>query len=274
MSHEIKLIDAMNGLAELEDNSVDLILSDPAYGTLEQWREMGTTTRLKESKSSSNEWFDTVDNDFFGPFFKECVRVLKRDTYLMVMGDERISHVYYAKLREAGFADDRITFAYWRKSGKPDGAPCGSCGHQATKIGTRGMGYPFGQVVEKIVVAKRGKPKPPEDRKQRNDLGQYWIEEPLLKGKGFYPTQKPVPLLDKLLAITDLPEGSLIVDPFAGSGSTGEAAFNRGHNFLGFDVEQKAIDYFQERQKHWIYEGREEEEPSHTTPSGGILDLL
>jgi len=261
----------MKGLAALEDNSVDLILSDPAYGTLEQWREMGTTTRLKKSKQSSNEWFDTVDNDFFGPFIKECRRVLKRDTYLMLMGDERISHVYYAKMRETGFKDDRITFAYWRKCGKPDGPPCEACGHQPKKVGTRGMGYPFGQVVEKVVVGKYGRPKPPEDRKQRNDLGEWWIEEPLLKGNKYYPTQKPVPLLEKLIRITDLPEGSLIVDPFAGSGSTGEAAFNLGHSFLGFDINQDALDFFENRKKLWATPG---EDPGGPDPEGGIFDLL
>lgn len=249
--HQILLLDAIEGLKTLEDKSVDLILSDPAYNSLEQWREMGTTTRLKESKSSSNKWFATVSNNYFGPFIEECIRVLKRDTYLMLMGDERTSHVYYATLREVGLKDDRLGFAYWRKCGKPDGAPCKTCGHQAKKIGSRGMGYPFGQVVEKIVLAKVGKPKPPTDRTHRNDLGQFWLEEPLLKGKQFYPTEKPVPLLEKLISITDLPEDSLIVDPFAGSGSTGEAARNMGHRFLGFDPTPLAHEHWKARTANW-----------------------
>jgi DNA modification methylase len=42
-----------------------------------------------------------------------------------------------------------------------------------------------------------------------------------------------------------------VLDTFAGSGSCGEAAFNLERDFLGFDVEQDALDYFQERKKSW-----------------------
>lgn len=249
--HIIQLQDAVDGLRSLGNHTIDLILTDPAYASLEAWRSMGTTTRLKVSKSSSNQWFATVANDYFGPFLTECIRVLKKDRYLMLLGDERTSHIYYATLRECGIADDRIGFAYWRKSGKPKGPPCHICGSQPYHPGTRGMGYPFGQVVEKIVYAKIGKPKPPEDKTQRNDLGQYWVEEPILKGKQYYPTQKPVELLRKLIRITGLPRGSFVLDPFAGSGSTGYAAYLEGHQFLGFDTDPKALEFFQGWKRSW-----------------------
>jgi len=130
------------------------------------------------------------------------------------------------------------------------------------------MGYPFRSVIEKIVFAKKGKPKPPQDKSQRNDLGQFWLEEPMLKGE-FYPTEKPVPLLEILIRMADLEPNSLIVDPFAGSGSTGEAAFNLGHRFLGFDVSQAAIDYFNERKQRWVRDGM-----AMMKPTGGLFDLF
>lgn len=273
--HEILQLDALEGLRGLADKSVDLILSDPAYSSLEQWREMGTTTRLKESKGSSNKWFATVDNDYFGPFIKECLRVLKPNTYLMLMGDERTSHIYYATLLASGIKDDRIGFAYWRKCGKPEGPPCTTCGHQPMKPGTRGMGYPYGQVVEKIVLAKKGKPKPPKDRKQRNDLGQFWLEEPILKGGDFYPTEKPTPLLEKLISITDLPSGSFIVDPFAGSGSTGEAAFNLGHRFLGFDLGDAWQRHWSARRARWrTPDGGQVYKPDPSVMGPTVLDFF
>lgn len=251
MTWEIELKDAQDGLKELEDKSVDCVVTDPAYASLEKWRSMGTTTRLKKSKSSSNEWFQTVPNSYYVPFLQECLRVLKQNTYLFVMCDEITSHVIYASMLEVGIKEDRIGFAYWRKIGKPEGPPCGSCGHQARKPGTPGMGYPFRSVIEKIVFAKKGKPTLPQNKSVRNDLGQYWVEEPMLKGD-FYPTQKPVPLLEVMLRQAELNSGSLILDPFAGSGSTGEAAYNLGHRFLGFDVEQKALDVFSARKKFWV----------------------
>ena len=250
-NHQILLVDAIKGMADLADKSVDLIVTDPAYDSLEQWRAMGTTTRLKESKMSSNKWFPTVDTAYYQPFFKECFRVLKNNSYIFVMCDERTSHVVTREMLMTGIADDRIGFGYWRKCGKPDGPPCSACGHQKRKPGTPGMGYPMRSSVEKIVLAKKGKPKPPEDKSVRNDLGQYWLEEPHLKGK-FYPTEKPVPLVEIMIRLAELAPGSMVLDPFAGSGSTGEAAFNLGHRFLGFDVAQDALDYFEARKVRWV----------------------
>lgn len=250
--HEIRLIDAREGLKALPDRSVDLIITDPAYESLEKWRSMGTTTRLKESKGSSNKWFDTIPNDYYVPFFEECVRVLKRNTYLWVQCDELTSHIVYAALREIGLAEDRIGFGYWRKIGKPDGPPCDKCGHQKMKPGTPGMGYPLRSVIEKLVLAKIGKPKAPEDRKVRDDLGSYWLEEPHLKGKQYYSTEKPVPLLETLMRQSNLAPDSFVVDPFAGSGAVGEAAFNLGHRFLGFDTNPEALEYFEARKRKWV----------------------
>ena len=49
-----------------------------------------------------------------------------------------------------------------------------------------------------------------------------------------HPQQKPVPLLRWLIRAYTNPNG-LVVDPYAGSGSTGEAARNEGRRFVGFD---------------------------------------
>ena len=53
-----------------------------------------------------------------------------------------------------------------------------------------------------------------------------------------HPTQKPVNLLKKLIAIfTD--EGDVVIDPCAGSGSTLRAAYEIGRNSFGFEVNTK-----------------------------------
>ena len=55
--------DAVEWLRELADASVDLIVTDPPYESLEKHRAVGTTTRLKHSKASSNDWFDIFPNN-------------------------------------------------------------------------------------------------------------------------------------------------------------------------------------------------------------------
>lgn len=59
--------DAFKWLQRLETESVDCFITDYPYESLEKHRKVGTTTRLKQSKSSSNEWFgELVIDPFMG----------------------------------------------------------------------------------------------------------------------------------------------------------------------------------------------------------------
>ena len=49
---DVSNLDAIAWLKTLESNSVDLVITDPPYESLEKHRKIGTTTRLKNSKSS------------------------------------------------------------------------------------------------------------------------------------------------------------------------------------------------------------------------------
>ena len=53
-----------------------------------------------------------------------------------------------------------------------------------------------------------------------------------------HPTQKPVPLLERLIEIfTD--RGDVVIDPCAGSGTTLRAAANLGRKAYGFEVNKE-----------------------------------
>jgi len=59
--------------------------------------------------------------------------------------------------------------------------------------------------------------------------------------KKFHPTQKPLKVMEWVIDQCDLKSDSLIIDPFMGSGTTGVAAHNMGHRFIGIE---KETDYF------------------------------
>jgi site-specific DNA-methyltransferase (adenine-specific) len=269
VTHEIKLIDAVEGLRGLATGSVQFIATDPAYESLNKWREMGTTTRLAHSKQSSNDWFPTVPYSYFPDFFQECYRVLDSDRYMNVLCDEETADKIKPMIVDAGFHLRKS--AIWHKVGKLEHVNCPRCGTQVTERhtpGTPGMGYPFRSSYEFILLAEKGHRRAPDDKKVRNFLeiiDVHWI-----KGTNAYPTEKPVELLEILIRqLSD--EGDLVVDPFAGSGSCGEAAFNLRRDFVGFDVEQKSLDYFKARKEAWSFEGREETAPKI---EGGIFDMF
>jgi len=67
------------------------------------------------------------------------------------------------------------------------------------------------------------------------------------KGEGgLHPTQKPVRLMQALIELTTKP-GQIVIDPFAGSGSTLVAARNLGRHFVGFELEGKYVQVCRDR---------------------------
>lgn len=54
--------------------------------------------------------------------------------------------------------------------------------------------------------------------------------------KSIHPTEKPVRLLERLISLVS-DKGDIILDPFCGSGSTCEAAQNIGRHFIGVEID-------------------------------------
>lgn len=61
-----------------------------------------------------------------------------------------------------------------------------------------------------------------------------------------YPTQKPVSLIERIITMSTN-EGDTVLDPVAGSGTTGIAAKNLGRNYILFDLNPDAKNIFAER---------------------------
>ena len=95
--------DAVAWLRTLPASSVDLAITDPPYESLEKHRAIGTTTRLKHSKASSNDWFSIFPNARFPELFAEVYRVLKKDTHFYLFCDPETMFVAKPLAEAAGF---------------------------------------------------------------------------------------------------------------------------------------------------------------------------
>jgi site-specific DNA-methyltransferase (adenine-specific) len=71
------------------------------------------------------------------------------------------------------------------------------------------------------------------------------VENADLKGNT-HPTVKPVSLMCWLIKLVT-PEGGKVLDPFAGSGSTGIAALREGRNFVGVEREHEYVEIARRR---------------------------
>ena len=87
MSYQLLIGDSLDIIKNMNDNSVDLIVTDPAYESLEKHRAIGTTTRLK------GEWFDVISNDKLAQVVIELARVLKPDGHCYIMCDQETHYV-------------------------------------------------------------------------------------------------------------------------------------------------------------------------------------
>lgn len=203
--------DAVAWLRALEPGSVDLLCTDPAYESLEKHRAKGTTTRLKQSDGSSNEWFDIFPNARFQEFFAACYRALARDSHMYFLCDQETMFVVKPIAEAAGF-----TFwkpIVWDKQ----------------RIG---MGYHYRARYEFVLFFEKGK-------RRLNDLGVADVLS-FPRVNGGYPTEKNVELLRVLIGQSS-EKGEVVADPFMGSGSCGEAALSLGRKFWGADISAKAM---------------------------------
>jgi site-specific DNA-methyltransferase (adenine-specific) len=210
-------MDAVAWLRSLPDASVDLVVTDPPYESLEKHRAVGTTTRLKHSKSSSNDWFTVFPNARFEELFRETWRVMKKNTHFYLYCDQETAFV-------AKPIAEKVGFKFWKPL----------IWHKLAI----GMGYHYRSTYEFILFFEKGK-------RKLADLGisDVIAEKRIHNG---YPTEKPVRVNEILISQSSVP-GEIVIDPFMGTASAGTAAVGLGRSFWGNDISEKAIAIAEER---------------------------
>ena len=234
--------DAVEWLRELPSESVDLLITDPAYESLEKHRAIGTTTRLKHSKASSNDWFHVFPNARFAELFAEIFRVLRRDTHFYLLCDAETMFVAKPEAERAGFR-------FWKPL--------------VWDKRTIGMGYHYRARYELILFFEKGK-------RRLNDLGVADVITVPRIHRG-YPAEKPAAVSEVLVSQSTQP-GEGVADPFMGSGSAGVAALRLGRRFLGNDLNADAVRLTASRLRE-LGDGRLPQEIADGTPPD-LLALL
>jgi site-specific DNA-methyltransferase (adenine-specific) len=204
-------LDAVAWLRTLPSESVDLVITDPPYESLEKHRAIGTTTRLKHSKASSNDWFAIFPNARFEELFLEIHRVLKRHAHFYLYCDPETAFV-------AKPIGEQVGFKFWK--------PLVWDKRQI------GMGYHYRARYEFVLFFEKGK-------RKLNNLGTADIIEAPRVRDG-YPAEKPPEVSQVLITQSSLP-GELVIDPFMGSGSVLVGAAREGRNCMGNDLCAEAV---------------------------------
>ena len=221
---EARREDAWRWLAAREAESADLIITDPPYESMEKHRRRGTTTRLAQSKASSNRWFRVIRNEALPALMRALYRVGARNAHCYVMCDQETLFHLRPAAEAAGFK--------WWKAIVWD------------KV-TIGMGYHYRARHELIAFMEKGK-------RRLNDLGVADVlTVPRVRGR--YPAEKPLALMETLVRQSSEP-GEHVIDPFFGSGAVLVAAARNARRASGCDDAEHAHVRLRER-----IEGREHE---------------
>jgi site-specific DNA-methyltransferase (adenine-specific) len=208
---ELHRQDAVALLVRMPDASIDLVITDPPYESLERHRAVGTTTRLKVSKASSNPWFRIFPNARFAELFRELHRVLRPNSHFYLFCDPETAFVAKPLAEQAGFK-------FWKPL--------------VWDKRTIGMGYHYRSRYELVLFFEKGK-------RRLADLGVPDIIEVPRIHRG-QPGEKPS-RVSEVLVRQSSSAGEVVLDPFMGTASVGVAAVTQGRCFVGNDIDEATL---------------------------------
>ena len=212
----LHLGDCLEGMRTLADKSVDVVITDPPYEAEAHTKQRRILDPRKQTLVMAPiESFAAITEEQRAGVAIQIARVTKR--WAVVFCQLEAAMTWRGCFENAGARYVRTMI--WIK---PNGQP------QLT--GDRpGVGYEC-----MVVVDCSGEPLRWNGGGKRG-----WIIEPTLanfsRTERMHETQKPQPLMEQLVAdFSD--EGELVLDPFAGSGTTGVACRQLGRRFLGWEL--------------------------------------
>lgn len=227
--------DCLELMKTIPDDSVDMILTDPPYGT------------------TACKWDNVIP---FEPMWEQLKRIIKPNGAILLFGSQpftsklicsninmfkyewvwnkkRPSNPMLAKKQALKSHENVLVFynnqCFYNPQGvhDTDGKPRGGVKPSKTELG-------FGKNIKKdYKQTKSGYPKS-------------IIEFGFSNLGNLHPTQKPVALLEYLIK-TYTQEGETVLDFTMGSGSTGVACKNTNRSFIGIELDEKYFEIAKER---------------------------
>jgi len=229
-------------LAELPENSIDMIFADPPYFLSNGGFSLHAGKRVSVDKGqwdASNGF--KKDYEFHLEWLKACHRVLKPSGTIWISGT-------YHSIYQCGFALQVNKFHILNDIAwfKPNASPNLSCRYFTASHETLIWARKDKDAKHKFNYSSMKNGNWPDDfiKKPGLQMRSVWAIYPPKKEEkvfGKHPTQKPIDLLNRIvLASTD--NGDTVLDPFTGSSTTGLATFLNDRKFIGIDTENKYLD--------------------------------
>lgn len=214
----------MEYMLTLEDESIDLIVTDPPYPTTSRGHAGNSGGMLQKEINKKGKVFEhnNIDCTEYAP---EFYRVLKEGSHCYVM----TNHINLIKMLNV-FTDCGFHFIkslIWNK-------------------GNKIMGQYYMSQFEYILFFRKGYGKKINNCGTADILSVPNKKTKDAKGKNIHDTEKPVELM-KILIENSTQKGDIVLDPFVGVGATALACIESERDYIGIELDENYYNIAKER---------------------------
>ena len=229
--------DCLERMKEIPDGSVDMVLTDPPYGT------------------TACKWDSIIPLE---PMWEQLKRVTKPNGAIVMTASQPFTSV----LVSSNFKIFKCEWI-WEKDGGSNFAtvrfqPMKE--HESVLVFCRGKAT-YNQIKQERIGSRKGKETTTKNNGNENGVygdfaksGSYKVPalrcprsiQRFNRERGQHPTQKPVALMEYLIK-TYTNEDETVLDFTMGSGTTGVACKNLGRKFIGIEMDDKYFQVAQDR---------------------------
>lgn len=228
--NQIHCLDVFEGLQFIEDESVDLVVTDPPYNIGQD----NKITKVGDTLMSNNEAFGDWDNrtpdeflDFFCGYLRECYRILKPggSIYFFSSREDNGYFIHYAN--KIGFKTLNV-LAIIKENPLPSFSMAG-----------------YRNAFELCAFMCKGeRPKTFNFISQQQCINTYHYLIGIKDTK--HPTEKPLGFFKRIIKISSN-EKDIVYDGFMGSGTTALACKQLNRNYLGTEKNAEYIKMAEQR---------------------------
>lgn len=246
MTYTLYKGDCLTEMQSIGDNSVDMVLVDPPYGTTPlHWDSTINFEQLWNQLhrvAKQNAAVVIFAQEPFASFVR--MSNMKEYKYDWYWEKERLTNVFQVKRRPGKTVENICVFykeqcIYNPQKHEHEGPPVKNKVKKGCRFSITQAGYD--STVKPLEYIDDGTRHPTQVLRINRD-------NPL---KRLHPTQKPVELLEYLIK-TYTNEGMIVLDCCMGSGSTGVACLNTNRNFIGIELDDGYFKVADDRLKEVI----------------------
>ena len=243
MNYQLWNKDFLLGVKKIEDNSIDLIVTDPPYC-------LGKDYGNDSDQKSSTEFLRWTEK-----WLQLAIPKLKETGSLYIFTSWQYSPEIFSFLKKELIMINEII---WDRKVPSMGGSTRKFSSVHDTIGLFAKSQKYYFDVDSVRIAYDAETK--KARTRSIFVGKKWLElgynpkdlwsisrlHRIHRERENHPTQKPLELIERMVKASS-PECSIVLDPFAGSGTTVEACIRNNRSCIAFEINPEYCKIIEQR---------------------------